>query len=410
MSLRATLRILVLLVSAALAMLPQLVVAQSAPDTIFTEIELSPEGVVAYDSAGFRWEYNFTDGVFVRGDRVGQRDRRGGERPRTETRELEAAEDRCTEELTVKPFQKSVQVGIDEFVSGDIVAYGRITIKGWVQGSVQSINDKVLVTETGQVDGDVKAPEIQIKRGGNVLGQQIITNPLDFPVGRIAGEYTPSGIWVVFAFTIYLLLCTFVVVSLMSRQSGVVSDAIRMYPLRSFGLGVIAIFMIPVLIILLAITIVGILAIAFLPFLYVFAMSLGVIAWGQRVGAWFLTAIGRSSRSPLVAALIGALLFMTPWFLAAMMMGSDGTVFGLGVALLVLISLLSLVPIFTGLGAVILTRFGSRRYLSLHDRLGTPDEGAPVPAPPPIPKVPPSLDPIPPPHSGEHLPPRPAHE
>jgi hypothetical protein len=104
--------------------------ADSAKSHIFVEIELTNEGVVAYDSAGDRWTYDFEGLRFVPAQTGAAResgDREGGE----QKERIEPVEIRCTEEKTVDyPSLTAVTVGQDELVNGDIKSYSRVTVKG----------------------------------------------------------------------------------------------------------------------------------------------------------------------------------------------------------------------------------------------------------------------------------------
>ncbi|MEE8577853.1 MAG: polymer-forming cytoskeletal protein, partial [candidate division Zixibacteria bacterium] len=147
----------------------------ASADTVFQEIKLSDEGVTAVDTAGNDWYYDFTVGTFVTGVLRDGSEQRGPE-GREDTGDYPAIEVRCTEEISFKPLVSSALVGYDEFVDDDIIAYGRVTIKGWVKGDVTSIGKRVLVASSGRVDGDIAAPEIIVKEGGIVRGEQIIAD------------------------------------------------------------------------------------------------------------------------------------------------------------------------------------------------------------------------------------------
>ena len=145
------------------------------PDTVFIEISLGPEGIRAIDSAGYDWYYDFDQDQFVVGllplDFPDER-----EPEEALPSDVQPVEERCIVEKKVKPFVHSVLVASDEYVDGSIVAVDRVTVKGWVKGDVTSVNKRVLVTATGRVDGDVQAPEIIVKPGGVVLGDQLLTS------------------------------------------------------------------------------------------------------------------------------------------------------------------------------------------------------------------------------------------
>ncbi len=359
-------------------------------DTILNEIRLTHEGVTAVDTLGRRLVYDFDNNTFVldketpRAAGRSDRDRRGEAAPIP-------VEQRCTERKRVKDFQKTVLVGYDEYVDGGIIAYGRVTIKGWVQGDVQSFNGRVLVTESGQVDGDIKAPEIVVNDGGVVLGSQITADALDFTGDVLKRPFSVDGVIIVCCFIMFLLVAAFLVLSLFTRHQELFEQAMYDFKLKSFFVGLLSIFLIWLPIALLAITIVGIILIPFVPLAYVVAMTVGVISSGHRLGQLVLQRIAARDHNRMFETLVGLGTLMALWMLVAVLMGSgdDGsTEYGFGIFFLVVAILASAFPVCAGLGAALLTRMGTRQYRPKDRPDWTKGTGAPAPAPPPIPQMP----------------------
>ncbi|MBI5267127.1 MAG: polymer-forming cytoskeletal protein, partial [candidate division Zixibacteria bacterium] len=139
--------------------------SKSSQDIVFHELYLSSEGVVGTDTSGQVWQYDFGQGAFEKstGTASSGGPRSGTQQP-TETEKL-PVEVRCTEEIRLKPFErKSITIGAEEYVDGDITVYGRVSVRGWVKGNVVSFMGPVTVYETGRVDGDISSPEIIVKR------------------------------------------------------------------------------------------------------------------------------------------------------------------------------------------------------------------------------------------------------
>jgi len=354
-------------------------------EILFEDIELSPEGIVAYDSAGSRWTYDFGQDCFVYDPRSTVSDRFGAERS-VEHETIEPVEDRCTEELVLGGTSlRTISVGIDEYVDGDVIAFGRVTIKGWVKGDVQSINKRVLVTASGQVDGNIRAPRIEIKDGGVVLGQQIVTDKFDLPVEIVRTSFSSDGLWVVFGLSVALLLMAFLASSLAPRQTANVSDCIKKYKARAFAVGVLFVFLMPFLVALLAITVVGILVVPFLPFAYLLSLAMGIGAFSHLVLQPVLLRRFGARPGLVLNSVAGVLFFMVLWMFVATLLGSSDSVSeGFGIFLLVISILLTLFPLMTGVGAVVLTRFGFREYVSFADHQADHDQTVPAPAPPPM--------------------------
>ncbi|MEW6050745.1 MAG: polymer-forming cytoskeletal protein [Candidatus Zixiibacteriota bacterium] len=379
-------------------------VAQNRPgatgdihDTIFDEIELTAEGVTATDTLGNRWRYDFETDQFVPDEEGRSRSPRFPEGGRGRETSAAPVEERCTDEQVIKPFQRSALVGYDEYVDGDIIAVGRVTVKGWVKGDIQTINGRVLVTESGQVDGDIKAPEIVVRPGGKVLGQQIISDPLiDFPTREFGRQFSVDGLIIALSLTAFFLLVGFIGLSLAPRQFGNMGRCLRQYPVRSTLMGVAMVFLLPIVFLVLAITIVGILLIPFLPLLMVIAAASGVVAFGTAIGQRLLRRWQTGEDGGLLQSLGGTILFMLLWVAVAILLGTGDEISqGFGIFFLVVAIIVSVHPVCGGIGSAVLTRFGGRPYASFRDRHQIHETGAPAPAPPPIPTAPPFVAPPP---------------
>lgn len=352
-------------------------------EIIFIEIELTPEGTIAYDADGNRWRYSYNQDQFVLDTRPGETE---GQGPDSEIPRDQPVETRCTEELEVDGVAiRSVFVGYDEYVEGNITSLDRVTVKGWVKGNVTSTGGRVVVTSSGRVDGDVRAREIDLKRGGVIRGSQIISDET-FPPGVIVEQFTTSGIWVVFAFTLVLLIIGFVVAALAPRQLQNFTECMHKYKIKSFFLGLLAIFLLPVAMGILAVTLVG-------PLLLGIAV-LSSLALGMCVIGFSLTPLLYKEdpfSRPLLSCFVGIMAFMLLWALVAVVIGSGPAgsgVTGWGIPLLVIAILATCYPLLAGLGTALMTRFGFRQYVSYRDARPSPEDSAPTPAPPPMPNAP----------------------
>ncbi|UCE24258.1 MAG: polymer-forming cytoskeletal protein [Candidatus Zixiibacteriota bacterium] len=366
--------------------------AQEAPDdyapsdTVFQEIRLSSDGVTAVDTGGYDWYYDFTRGSFVAGivEDADLRDQPG--EPRDAAGDYMRVEDRCTEEIKVKSFVGSIIVGYDEYVDGDIIAYGRVTVKGWVKGDVTSLDNRVLVSRTGRVDGDIMASDIVVKDGGIVLGEQL-------PVPVLPrGPTDIDGLIIVASFTVFFVFCGFLIVTLMPRQLGNISSFLETSKIKAYFIGLFFVMVMPVVILLLAVTIVGVVLIPLVPFVYLFAILLGLVAFGEKLGRLVSGRLAGGSGSALFKSEIGILALMGLWFVTAILLSSTFAPEGFGILFLVVSICISSYPILTGVGAAVMTRFGFKTYTSWRERHKREGVG-PTPAPPPIPKAPPEPSP-----------------
>lgn len=361
-----------------------------ASDTLFNEIILSDGQVSAVDTSGNDWYYDFDNDRFVRGLMPDEGRIANGNNIRME--EL-PVEERCVNEKKVKQFTSYVTVGIDEYVDGDIIASGRVTIKGWVKGNVTSLNNRVLVASTGQVDGDIKAEKIIVRDGGVVLGVQN-ENPLSLPEFQTG----VSGIVAIIVIMIFLAICIFLILALMPQKFDVFSDCMMHNKLKMTLLGFLFYILMPVLFLLVIITIIGIVFTPFILLLYLFASIFGLSAFCNGIGRFFTKKIFGKEKSKYMQVLIGFFLFAVIWILAISFMSvpEESDSFGFGVFLLNIAIILSIVPYFGGIGTAVITRFGFRPYSKkgpdqMRDNLN--------PSPPPIPNAP---EIKPPPSSGPY--------
>ncbi|MEA1979494.1 MAG: polymer-forming cytoskeletal protein [candidate division Zixibacteria bacterium] len=353
-------------------------------DITFIEIRLSNEGVAAVDTSGEQWYYDFSRDLFIHGQQALSIEEN------SDLERLEAEEEiknRAVYELKISKLEKNVQVGFDEYVDCDIVALEKVIIRGWVKGDVKSLTDKILITSTGRVEGDIEAPTIILKNGAVVIGEVIETNnPLDFE--GLVDTFSIDGIIIVSSFIIFFILLSYLVAFLMPRQLDNFKICMQNYRIRTYFVGFLFLILLPALILLFAITIVGIVLIPLLPLAYLFAIFVGVIAFGNIIGEKISTRFKTNSKSAFSNSIVGVLILMTLWMIVAVLMGSSDSVSeGFGILFLVISILISTFPILSGIGAAFLTRFGFRAYHSLGSQTKINDDEN-VPAPPPIPNIP----------------------
>ncbi|MBI5266059.1 MAG: hypothetical protein HY851_02390, partial [candidate division Zixibacteria bacterium] len=220
--------------------------------------------------------------------------------------------------------------------------------------------------------------------GGVVLGRQVVTDKFGLPESLQTSVAT-AGLWVIFGFSLLFLVCAFLYVTLMPRQLEQFTQCIVRYPAKSAAVGMLFLIGLPVIAVLFIITLVGILVVPFLPLVYLFAITLGVVSCGRLIGRALLSRTFGSQQPALLEAVIGLAILMVQWVLVALLMGSSNSVaYGFGVFALVVAIIVSAFPILAGIGAALLTRFGFRAHVSLRDRIAAEQAAVPAPAPPPI--------------------------
>ena len=207
-----------------------------------------------------------------------------------------------------------------------------------------------------------------------------------------------------------LSLIVFLTASLAPRQMTNMTNCVTQHTARSFLFGFLFVILMPAIVILVAVTIVGVLVVWLVPIAYLVALALGMGASGFQITGPLMRRHFGMDPGQVATSLAGVLMYMVAWAIVALLLGSDrdgsSGYYGLGVFLLVVCILGTIYPLVAGVGAAVLTRFGFRPYIGQARVQAPGTEAAPAPAPPPIPEgpeptrrptVPPTGNPTPPP-------------
>jgi len=263
----------------------------------------------------------------------------------------------------------------DAAVNCSVVVFGgNVEIAGAVDedvtvigGNVELLGTAVIGGELSTVGGSIsRDPDAQV-RGGESQGFDFDGNrsfrflPAPFRIFDPVVHLVQSVFSVVFS-AIAMGLLALLVVLFWPDQTARVSAAITTAPAASGGLGLLTLVAVPVLIVVTAITVCLSPLSAVGALVFAAAILFGWLALGMLVGARLAAALNWHALSPAVSAGIGAALFT----LVANVIGSVPCV---GWVVPVMLAAI-------GLGAVTLTRFGTRPYLS-----GLPVQPNPPPAP-----------------------------
>jgi hypothetical protein len=259
-----------------------------------------------------------------------------------------------------------------------IVVGGNVDIAGQVAEDVVLFGGTTDLRSTAVIDGELvsiggtvsREPGAEV-RGGESQGFDFTRNRW-LPFRTNIPFFEPVLWWYETVFQTFLAalalgLLALVVVSLWPEPTSRVSAAITTAPMAAGGLGLLTLVAVPVLLVLLTIT-VCLIPVAFLgAVVFAAALLFGLIALGQMVGARLTAALRMYHLSPAVSAALGTGLL---WLVTS----AVGAVACVGwVAWVVLASV--------GLGAVTLTRFGTRPYFASL-------APTPPPAPPAVPSEP----------------------
>lgn len=241
-------------------------------------------------------------------------------------------------------------VHIDGTVEGDVdVAAGNVRITGAVDGDVNAGAGNVHLEDGGTVGGtfQVGAGNVQIDGridGNAIVGAETIQLGETASIGgslrydgslqgnrdAVEGEviHDPtlgsgispalepivSGVFAVYAFFLNLILGT-ILLALFPRFSDRVADRVATAPLRTGLIGLGVFVGIPLLLIALAITVVGIpLSIAG-AFLFIFVAWIALVYGRFAVGAWLLSLVGYENRwvALILGLFLGSILGLIPF-------------------------------------------------------------------------------------------------
>jgi hypothetical protein len=292
-----------------------------------------------------------------------------------------------------------VEVDDDEVVSDPVVAIGgSVRVRGHVEDDVVAVGGSVYLGPKAVVSGSVTAigGRVEQERGAEVRGevQEIgFAGPLRFGPSHMwdVGHEIFSGWFRLFGTVLRIalvLLLALVIAIAAARPVERISRKAGDEPWTCGFVGLAAqVFFVPVLVVtvvVLAISIIGIPLLVLVPFVLVallFGILMGFAGVAQRVGTW---AVG-AGRGPFVATAVGVILIAAGSFFARLLWLLPGPI----APFAIIVSLLGLFAEYVawtvGLGAMLLTRFGTRG----------PDEPRYVyvpPVPPPVPDAPSVVD------------------
>ncbi len=199
----------------------------------------------------------------------------------------------------------TITFGSDANVDGDIVTGGRTivhlgnidgnalayadeaTLAGRVGGNINATAQTITVTKTAILDGNLAYTS---DKEASVSAQAKIAGTVQrAAVGKALTRVVPKkarGVFLRFRLLSYLsmLLTGLVLLKIAPRQVSAVSKLIGEQPWRSLGLGFLSIILTPIVIIILAITIIGVPLAAILGVVYALMISLSSLFTGLFVG------------------------------------------------------------------------------------------------------------------------------
>jgi len=255
----------------------------------------------------------------------------------------------ATEGGSIVKIGSDVTIETEQKVRNVVVIGGQITINGAVDKNVVAVGGSVVLTKTAVVGGNVlslggvivNARDSQI---GGTLTEINSSNIIETLIAALSSEWEGwSWIFAVilFSFFLVILVVALLIVALLPKPVRTVASAIGENTFKVVLCGLLALVLIAPLAVLLTISVVGI-ALIPLEMIVVFcSVLLGFIAVGQFVGKKILKLFKRRNPSMHSETLLGMILL---WL--------AGGIPYIG-------WMVTAVAIVVGLGAALITRFGT---------------------------------------------------
>jgi len=262
-------------------------------------------------------------------------------------------------------------------VDGDVVVFGgNVTAEGLIRGGLVGIGGIVSLTETAEVRGDLIAPASVVRRddGAKIFGQIITENvpkvdlPEDIPYlpevsqpsfqDNVSRALQPVvSFFSTLARALVFSAVSVLVLLLMPKPSKRVREVIEEKPMLSGGFGLLSVAIFTTAVVMLALLSITVILIPVtIPMIILLSLALalgllfGLIAAGAEVGRRIMDAL-KQNWTPTLQVAIGS--FSLSFVLGLLSLGLWGVLGGL----------LTAVVSAMGLGAVLLTRFGTRNYV-----------------------------------------------
>jgi len=266
-----------------------------------------------------------------------------------------------TERQEIVQFGSDVIIGRNEWINGDVILFGGdAMVYGTVKGGIVVIKGNVRLASTSYVEDDVFCiwGDAEVDKGARIAGK---TNVMNF--SKIF-EDTDSGLVPVtvgllrFLRIIFLFLIALLINKAFPKHTSRIENCIKNdYP-KTLIVGFVGIVLLPVIFIVLLATILGIpVAVLFLPLLVIGGFLHGITGFALWMGKFIRSKFNFKITSPAATLGVGILVLEMPSILnkiTSLISSMLGIVFLLAT---IFVFFAAWVP---GLGAVILTRFGTR--------------------------------------------------
>jgi hypothetical protein len=263
-----------------------------------------------------------------------------------------------TEQQGIVKFSDNVIIGRNELINGNIIIFGGdAIIYGTVRGGVVVLGGNVRLFSTSSIQDDVICiwGTTEADPGAHIAGKTIVFNS-----GKAFKEvFSTSTLSVAFYIFLALLFITALIIqTAFPSQIKHIRERIRNEYIRMLAVGFTGAVLFPVLFILLLATILGIpIAILVLPMLYIGGFLLGGTAFSILIGQIIKNRTGLRISSSALLFCLGFLVLVLPILLSKIFLLFSTILSTIFFLIGIFVILTVLLP---GLGAAILTKYGTR--------------------------------------------------
>jgi hypothetical protein len=266
------------------------------------------------------------------------------------------------ERQEIVKFGDDAVVGRNEWVNGDVIVFGgNAIVYGTVKGGIVVLKGDIRLTSTSYVKDDVICilGNTDIDEGARIAGRTSVFN-----FGKVIKDTLNARIFssamIIFRFLriVLLFLIALLIYFAFPTQTGYIHDCLQKGYAKSFLVGFIGFFLLPVLFLVLLATIIGIpIALLLLPLVTLGAFLHGGTGFSILIGEKFQKLTGLKIQSKAVFIGIGIVLIELPLLLYKIFTTINSIVSAILLSCVIVVYLIVWTP---GFGAVIVTRFGTR--------------------------------------------------
>jgi cytoskeletal protein CcmA (bactofilin family) len=215
----------------------------------------------------------------------------------------------------VSAFAGNVVLGPNGTVDGNFsAATGSVIIAGTVGGDVEAATEEVSLADTAVVFGDVTYDGTLDRAAGATVAGTVSEGDVSVSPFGDADSPVPPWVFDVYGFLTNLALGAVLLLAIPAFSNRTVRQALD-DPVRTGGIGLLALVAVPVALALLAVTIVGLPLSLFGLVAYVLALWIGAVYGRLVVGTWLLDQVDVDNRwiALLVGLVLVGLVTRVPW-------------------------------------------------------------------------------------------------